>query len=209
MTKTLPALIYEFIGTFFLCMVIALNANAGSMNLIAIGTLLIAIIYATGHISMAHFNPAVTLAFYLRGRFALKLVLPYILAQCLAALLAALTAKYAFSSSGDGSSLIEQVPPAFLAEALGTFALVFVILNVATAKNLRDNQFYGLAIGFTVIGCGLIFGPYSGAAFNPAVALSQSIGGFFAWSDFWLYLLASVVGGIVATVVFKISNPDD
>jgi len=209
--KSSKKLAIEFIGTLFLCLVVALNANAGVANLLAIGSILMAMIYAGGHISGAHYNPAVTIAVLVRGRISSSEALLYIIAQVAAGVVAALLATKAFGVSGDGSSAIagQNITAGLLGEILGTFALAFVILNVATSKNTAGNDYFGLAIGFTVLACGYVFGPYSGGAFNPAVAVSQSIAAFFSWSDIWVYLIACFGGGALAGVVFNALNPDD
>jgi aquaporin Z len=194
-------LVNEFIGTFFLCLVIALNGNAGGANLIAIGGILIALIYAGGYISMAHYNPAVTIAFLLTKKISLTDSIKYIVVQILGAIAAALVANFMFEEPVMASASI-KILPAFFAELLGTFALVYVVLNVATSKQLEGNQFYGLAIGLTVVGAGYVLGKYSGGAFNPAVAISQSITNAFAWYNFWLYIAGAVGGSMLATVIF-------
>jgi aquaporin Z len=98
---------------------------------------------------------------------------------------------------------------AFVAELLFTFALCYVVLNVATSKDHSDNSFYGLAIGFTVVAGAFAVGAISGGAFNPAVALGAAVMGLFAWPTLWAYLLAQVVAGIAAGVSFLALNPDD
>jgi aquaporin Z len=102
-----------------------------------------------------------------------------------------------------------QVGPALLAEFLFTFALVFVVLNVATAKGTVGNSFYGLAIGLTVMAGAFAVGDISGGAFNPAVALGITIMGLSAWSNIWIYLVANFLGAVVAVVAFKTINPTD
>ena len=85
--------------------------------------------------------------------------------------------------------------PALLAEFLFTFALVYVVLNVATAKGTEGNSFYGLAIGFTVVAGAYAVGSVSGGAFNPAVAVGGSIMNIFAWGNIWIYLVAQLASG--------------
>lgn len=202
MPAILPKLIVEYIGTFFLCIVIALSPQLGDVGLIAIATLLTGVIYGGGHVSKAHYNPAVSLAFFLQKQINAQTLILYILAQLLAACAAAVLAIFTFESTGDGTSAIASPGAGLWAELLGTFVLVWVILNVAIAKNTTGNQFYGIAIGFTVMGAAYVLGPYSGAAFNPAVFLSQSLAGFYAWGDWWIYLSGAVVGSVVAAGVF-------
>jgi len=98
---------------------------------------------------------------------------------------------------------------AFVAELLFTFALCYVVLNVATSKDDRENSFYGLAIGFTVVAGALAVGGISGGAFNPAVSLGAAVMGMFAWPTLWIYVVAQVLAGIAAGVTFLALNPDD
>ncbi len=203
--------ITEFLGTFFLVLVIGLNAFAGPVNVIAISATLIAIIYAGAHISGAHYNPAVTIAVWVRGRILSKEVILYILAQLTGAVVAAILTAKLFGVEGPGISVItdHDIVRALAAEVLGTFALVFVILNVGTAKANSGNGFYGIAIGFTVLGCAYTLGHFSGGAFNPAVAMGQVVNGGFASTDLWIYLAGSLVGAISAALVFKFCNKED
>lgn len=204
--------IVEFIGTFFLILaisIVVIKGETGLPALIGIGTVLMAMIYAGGHISDAHYNPAVTLAFYIQGGIKTSLTLGYIVAQ----LLAAFTAPYAASIIlSENTELVEptflmlHTKPSLIAEFLGTFALVFVIMNVARGKGTKGNSFYGLAIGFTVIGCAYIFGSVSGGVFNPAVAISVVQLGIVKMADIWIYMLANCLGAVVATYVFLFTN---
>ena len=113
-----------------------------------------------------------------------------------------------FGVSGDGVGCAANSTQALAAELLGTFALAYVVLNVATAKALDGNQFYGIAIGFTIIGCGYVLGKYSGGAFNPAVAISQSIAKFFAWEQIWIYIVGCFGGAALAAFVFNTNNKE-
>jgi len=96
-----------------------------------------------------------------------------------------------------------------IAEILGTFALAYVVLNVATAKGTTGNMFYGLSIGFTVLSMAYAFGALSGGAFNPAVAVGISLMHLASWSDFWVYLVGCFGGAALAAIVFRINNPED
>ena len=201
----------EFIGTFFLVLTVGCSVVIGGAGVIAplaIGSALMVMIYAGGHVSGAHYNPAVTLGVWVRGKCPTRDVIPYWLAQFIGAALAALALNYL---KGDISAkpMILRTGPALLAEFLYAFALVYVVLNVATAKATSGNSFYGLAIGFTVLTGAFAVGSISGAAFNPAVALGISIMGLSAWSNIWVYLVANLLGGYMAAVAFKIINPDD
>jgi aquaporin Z len=94
-----------------------------------------------------------------------------------------------------------------VAEFLFTFALAYVVLNVAMAKDTEGNSFYGLAIGFTLATGAFAAGSVCGGAFNPAVALGASVLGMFPWSNLWIYLLAEMAGGVAAAVAFVLVQP--
>lgn len=197
----------EFIGTFFLVATIGsvvLNpGGAGDMAPLAIGSVLMVMIFAGGHVSGAHFNPAVTLAVYLRGKCPLTDVGPYVAAQALGAVVAAATVLYLKNYPSDVKTAVPDVSRALLAEFLFTFALCYVVLNVATAKGTAGNSFYGLAIGFTVLAGAYSVGSISGGAFNPAVALGISVLGLSAWENIWIFLLANFAAASLAAGVFR------
>jgi aquaporin Z len=201
----------EFIGTFFLLLTVGCSVIIGGAGVIAplaIGSALMVMIYAGGHISGGHYNPAVTLGVYVRGRCAGKDVVPYWIAQFIGAAVAALVVNYLRGEHTP--SLMQLKPgPALLAEFLYTFALVFVVLNSATAKATSGNSFYGLAIGFTVLTGAFAVGSISSAAFNPAVAAGISIMGLSAWTNLWIYFLANFAAGIAAGIIFKLLHPED
>jgi len=98
---------------------------------------------------------------------------------------------------------------AFVVELLFTFALCYVVLNVATSKSHPDNSFYGLAIGFMVVAGAFAVGAISGGAFNPAVSLGAAVMGMFAWPTLWVYLVAQALAGMAAGVTFLALNADD
>ncbi|MEG9436031.1 aquaporin [Edaphobacter sp. HDX4] len=201
----------EFIGTFFLVLTIGstvIGQGAGPLAPLAIGSALMVMVFAGGHISGGHFNPAVTLGVWLRGKCEAKDVAPYMIFQVIGAGLAA----YAVKFLKEGAAVAPLQPatgPALLAEFLFTFALVYVVLNVATAKGTSGNSFYGLAIGFTVLIGAFSVGNISGGAFNPAVAVGISILGLSSWSNIWIYLVADFAGAAVAAAAFKALNPDE
>ncbi|MBX9636112.1 MAG: aquaporin, partial [Nitrosomonas sp.] len=144
--------IVECIGTFFLVLTIGLTVIPGSAGVIAplaIGSVLMVLVYAGGHISGAHYNPAVTLAVLIRGKCTMADVPVYLTAQILGAVAGALTAQF-LVGSGTAAGTID-VTKSLIAEFLFTFALAYVVLNVATAKGTSGNSFYGLAIGFVVM----------------------------------------------------------
>ena len=197
--------ITEFIGTFFLVLVVALTGNAA-----AIGVVLMVMVFAGGHISGGHYNPAVTLAVLIRGKVSRYDAGIYMIVQIIAAVIAALIAKwYVGDMAVVALDLSSRLLKAFVSELLGTFALAYVVLNVATSKGTTGNSFYGLAIGFTVFAMASTFGSISGGAFNPAVALGATIIDAFAWQNIWIYLVACFGGGFIAALVFNFVNKED
>jgi len=204
--------ITELIGTFFLVLTIGLTVNggAGAMAPIAIGTALMVMIYSGGHISGAHYNPAVTLAVFIRGRIKSADAIAYVIVQIVGATIAAFVVKYFLEDKMPVAATENpDVVKALLAEVIGTFALAYVILNVATAKANAGNSYFGLAIGFTVTAMAYALGSFSGGAFNPSVAVGISFMKMAAWSDIWIYLVGCFAGGALAAIVFKMNNPDD
>jgi aquaporin Z len=199
----------EFIGTFFLVLTVGCAVNsAGNLAPLAIGAALMVMVFAGGHVSGGHYNPAVTIAVCLRGKCDAKDAMPYIVSQVIAAGIAAAVVGYLFGKGSDPKA-IENVPKALLAEFLYTFALAYVVLNVATAKGTANNSFYGLAIGMTVMTGAFAVGGISGGAFNPAVAFGIAIMKLVKFSDIWIHIVAEVAGGIVAAMAFKAINPED
>ena len=201
----------ELIGTFFLVLTIGctvIGQGAGPLAPLAIGSALMVMIFAGGHISGGHFNPAVTLGVWLRGKCETKDVVPYMIFQIMGAVLAAVVVKF-FKGGAAVAPLQPATVPALLAEFLFTFALVYVVLNVATAKGTSGNSFYGLAIGFTVLVGAFSVGSISGGAFNPAVAVGISVLGLSSWANIWIYLVADFAGAAVAAGAFKALNPTE
>ncbi|GAA5152915.1 MIP family channel protein [Microbacterium pseudoresistens] len=208
MTGTVRKAVAEALATFLFVLSIIGAVNSGSpLTPLAIGLALAVLVFATGHISGAHLNPAVSVGVFLRGGLSVADLIAYIVAQFVGGALAALV-SFAFWPAATEATKIE-VGPAFLAEALFTLALVWVVLNTATSKDTAGNSFYGLAIGGTVFVGAVAVGSISGGGFNPAVALGLSISGQFDWSALWLYIVAPVVGAIVAAIAFRALNADD
>lgn len=204
----------EFIGTFFLVLTIGCTVIGGAVPAeLAIGAALMVMIFAGGHISGGHYNPAVTLAVTMRGRCSPTDAGPYIGSQLLGAVLAALTTKFLMPAAKlakvAAMDLSQTMPQALVAEFLFTFALCYVVLNVATAKGTANNSFYGLAIGFTVLAGAFAVGGISGGAFNPAVAVGISVMGLASWANIWIYLVGNFAAAAAAATVFKFNNPDD
>ncbi len=203
----------EFIGTFFLVLTVGntvIDPGSGPLAPIAIGSILMVMIFAGGHVSGGHFNPAVTLAVWLRGKCPAADVPAYMLAQAAAGLAAAFVVLF-MKGHPEVTAMSFKNGPAvpLLAEFLGTFALAFVVLNAATAKANSNNSFYGLAIGFTVLACAFSLGAYSGGAFNPAVAIGITTMGLNSVANIWIHLLGELAGGALAAVVFRYVSPED
>jgi aquaporin Z len=202
--------IAEFIGTFFLVLTVGctgIGAGAGVIAPLAIGAALMVMVFAGGHISGGHYNPAVTLGVLIRGKVKPADVVPYWIAQFVAAAIAALLVIKFLRVGAPVTAIAPKTGPALLAEFLFTFALVYVVLNTATAEGTSGNSFYGLAIGMTVMVGAFAVGDISGGAFNPAVALGICALGISSWANIWIYLLADFAGGVVAAVIFQLINP--
>jgi aquaporin Z len=202
----------EFIGTFFLVFTVCCAVvKGGVVAPIAIGAVLMTMVYAGGHISGGHYNPAVTLAVLIRGRITPIEAMPYWITQVVAAVIAAFLAKYVVNPGTLPALQLSGrlIGAALVAELLFTFALAYVVLNVATSKDHAVNSFYGLAIGFTVLAGAVAVGAISGGAFNPAVAIGIMTFGLSAWKNIWIYLVAELVGAALAAVTFRAMNPDD
>jgi aquaporin Z len=201
----------EFIGTFFLVSTIGytvITPGAGDFAPLAIGATLMVMIFAGGHVSGGHYNPAVTLAVFLRGRLAASDIIPYWIAQFAGAAAAALVVLF-MKGNPEIVPMQPDVARALVAEFLYTFALCYVVLNVATAKGTSGNPTYGLAIGFTVLSGAYAVGGVSGAAFNPAVAVGGTMMGLASMVNIWIYFVANFAGGAAAALIFKAMHPLD
>lgn len=207
------AYLAEFIGTFFLVFTIGmvvLEPGAGSLAPVAIGSVLAVMVYAGGHISGAHYNPAVTLSMLVRGQIGLTDAIAYWVAQIVAALVAGAVVMFLKPGLPETALLSTlNVGQALVAEFVFTFALVYVISNVATAKDTEGNSFYGFAIGFTVLAGAYAVGGISGGVFNPAVAVGGSLMRIFAWGYLWVYLVATLLGGVAAAYAFRFTHPGE
>ncbi len=201
----------EFIGMFLFVLtvgMVVINPGIGSLAPLAIGSVLMILVYAGGHVSGGHYNPAVTLAVWLRGRCPAKDVLAYWISQILGAFAASGVVLYL----KDFPTVTPQeikVMPALVAEFIGTFALCYVVLNVATAKGTAGNSNYGLAIGFTVMVMAFALGGISGGAFNPAIATGITVMHLEKAANFWIYLVGNFAGGALAAAAFRFINPED
>ena len=199
----------EFIGTFFLVFTVGATViapGAGPLAPIAIGASLMVMVFAGGHISGGHYNPAVTLAVWIRGRCDTRDVVPYWFAHIAAALAAAWLVGRIKMPGAAQPLMLAGWKPAFVAEFLFTFALCWVVLNVATSKATMGNHFYGVAIGMTVMVGAFAVGSVSGGAFNPAVATGITRMGLSLWSNFWVLVSGEAAGAIAAATAYKVVN---
>jgi aquaporin Z len=206
-----PRLAAEFIGTFFLvvtvCAATSPKTGAGTLAPLAVGAVLTAMVYAGGHISGGHYNPAVSLAVMIRGKLGVREWLGYTAAQLAAGAAGGLAAASITGRGHPGTTA--GTGKALAAELLFTFALAYVVLSVATARNSEGNSYFGVAIGFTVTAGAFAVGGISGGAFNPQVALGAATAGIFAWSTIWVYILVELGAGIAAGLAFLALNPGD
>jgi aquaporin Z len=201
----------EFIGTFFLVFTVGTaTAHINSSSPIAplaIGSVLMVMIFAGGHVSGGHYNPAVSTAVLVRGKIAQNEWVAYVITQLVAGVIGGLLASAAAGHQSAGA--LAGTGKILLCEFLFTFALAYVVLNVATATATEGNSFYGLAIGFTVLAGAFAVGGISGGAFNPAVALGQIVHGAVKFSHIWQYWLAQFAGGALAGATFMfIQGPE-
>lgn len=204
--------LYEFIGTFFLVFTVGMTVldplGAGLLAPLAIGSVLAVMVYAGGHVSGGHYNPAVSLAVYLRGKLSAQDLGIYWAAQLAAGIAAALLTIY-FKGHQSPIAMDQDITKALIAEFLFTFALCYIVLNVATAKQTANNSYFGFAIGFTVLIGAYAVGAISGGAFNPAVALGITILNISTWSKIWIFFVANLLGGACAALVFKGAHPQE
>jgi aquaporin Z len=201
-------LVVEFVGMFLFVFTVGMATNkagAGALAPLAIGSVLMVMVFAGGHVSGGHFNPAVSTAVFLRGRMAANEFAAYVATQFAAAAIAGFVVRYV--GGREAHAAVASSGKMLVAEFLFTFALAWVVLNVATARGTEGNSFYGLAIGFTVVAGAFAVGGTSGGAFNPAIALGAMVTGLFEWSNIWIYFLADFVGGAVAAYVFLFVLP--
>ena len=198
----------EFIGMFIFVFTVGMATNkagAGALAPLAIGSVLMVMVFAGGHVSGGHFNPAVSAAVFLRGRMASNEFVAYIVTQFVAAVLAGLLVRYV--GGREPHAIVASSGKMLIVEFIFTFALAWVVLHVATARGTEGNSFYGLAIGFTVVAGAFAVGGISGGAFNPAIALGAMVTGLFEWSNIWIYLIADFLGAAAAAYMFLFVLP--
>jgi aquaporin Z len=205
-------LVYEFIGTFFLVLTIGMTVvNTSHPEYwapLAIGSVLAVMVFAGGHVSGGHYNPAVSLAVFLRKKLSFENLLGYWGAQLAGATVAAFLTIYLKGAVASTPLHLDPLK-ALLAEFIFTFALCFVVLNVATIKATAGNSYFGWAIGFTVLAGAYAVGSISGGAFNPAVALGIAILNLSLWSNLWIFIVANLLGAVVAAFVVNAAHEKD
>jgi aquaporin Z len=196
-------LVVEFVGMFLFMFTVGMATNkagAGALAPLAIGSVLMVMVFAGGHVSGGHFNPAVSTAVFLRRRMAANEFGAYVVTQVAAAVLAGFVVRYV--GGREAHIPVASAGKMLIAEFLFTFALAWVVLHVATARGTLGNSFYGLAIGFTVLTGAFAVGRISGGAFNPAIAIGGMVTGLYEWSKIWVYLIAELAGAAAAAYVF-------
>mmetsp|Transcript_9416 Transcript_9416/g.14100 ORF Transcript_9416/g.14100 Transcript_9416/m.14100 type:complete len:293 (+) Transcript_9416:93-971(+) len=215
-TQAIAPFFAEFFGTMMLTLVIALTAGKEVLAPLAIGGILMSMIFTYGHISGANYNPAVSLAVLVRGKITSAVFGGYVLSQLLGGICGALFAKLIVFE--DSSNLVDlplpspsiEVWKAFLLELVFTYTLCTTVLNTATTTSIGPNSFYGLAISFVVMAGAVASGGYSGAVFNPAVAIGlYTAHGTTDGGMLWLYWIAPMMGGIISGIMFHILNSSE
>lgn len=206
----------EAIGTYFLVLIgpgaVMVDAwSGGAVTHVGVALsfafVVLAVIYAIGHLSGAHINPAVTIGFWSAGRFPGGDTVLYVVAQCVGAVLASLTLRWALGPVGDLGATVPAIPTgaAFLIELLLSFILMFVIVAVATDARVAG-EFAGVAVGLTVGFDALMGGPLTGASMNPARSLGPALAGGI-WQAHWIYWAAPIVGMVLAARVYDFLRP--
>ena len=180
----------------------------GAIAPLATGLTLVMLVYSGGYISGAHFNPAVSLAAYLRGQLHAGDLLPYMVGQFLGSTLAAMLSGFLLSSHEVDPPVTQElvIIPSLIAELLGTIMYVYVFLNMFATRRTSGNSFFGLAIGLAYLGCMYTFQQVSAGAFNPAVALGITMANITSWSSIWIFFVANFLGGVLAAFLSQYVN---
>lgn len=204
-------LVVEFVGQFIFMFTVGMATEkatgAGVSAPLAIGFVLMVIVFAGGHISGGHYNPAVSTAVFLRGKMTATEWVTYMITQLVSAALAGLLVRAI--GTPESAAVVAGAGKMLVVEFIFTFALCYTVLNVATARGTEGNSFYGLAIGGIVTVGAFAVGGISGAAFNPAIALGASISGLFTWGHYWIYVLAALCGAALSAAVFLYTQPGE
>lgn len=211
MKELLKKCLVEFIGTFFLVFTIICSLFPNSSNVfppIAIGLVLMVMVYAGGHISGGHYNPAVSFAAAIRGALSWKDFIPYIIAQFIGSVVAVCLGKYVVAIPPFAADVSYSMIPMVICEFLFTFALCYTVLNTATSEDTKGNSYYGFAIGSVVL-VGLVAAAGTCyETFNPAVAFGIFTLGITKTKLILATILANFVAGAVAAGVYKITSND-
>ena len=203
-------LVVEFVGMFIFLFTVGMatdKAGAGTLAPLAIGSILMVMVFAGGHVSGGHFNPAVSTAVFLRGRMVANEYVAYMVTQFVAVILAGFVVRYV--GGRESHAAVASSGKMLVAEFIFTFALAWVVLHVATSRGTEGNSFYGLAIGFTVVAGAFAVGATSGGAFNPAIAVGAMVTGLLEWSNIWIYFIADFLGAAVAAYAFLFVLPGE
>jgi aquaporin Z len=201
--------VMELVGAYFLVLAIGLGGGPA-----AIGLMLMGMVYAGGHVSGAHYNPAVSFGILLRGKMKTNEAALYMIAQIAGAVMAAFTVQVMLGKTFAPAPDPRMGTGAAIAlEALCTFVLAFVVLNIACSKKTAGNHIYGFAIGLTVTGLALGAGPLTGGAFNPAVGIGpglvSTLYGSYNISNMLIYIIGPMVGGAGAAIMHQYTDPDE
>jgi len=208
----MPRYLTEFVGTLFFVMTIGLAVSSGhALTPLIIGSALMALVYMGAPVSGAHYNPAVTLALFLRRKMPRGDLLPYWVGQLLGAVAGAyLSSIFLDHTFAPAPAPTASTGSAFLVELLYTSMLALVVLNCAAREATKGNSYYGLAIGFTIVVAVFAGGPISGGAFNPAVATGaiviNTLMGEGNLGHLWLYLAGPLAGGVLGALIFKLQG---
>ncbi len=212
-----PKFIAEAIGTFCLVFagtgaIIVNQVSGGQVTHVGVslvfGLVVLAMIYAVGHISGAHMNPAVTLGFLSTGRLPRGELMSYLTAQIIGAILASAVLRFIFPAAATLGQTVPAGPWAqsFVLEAVMTFILMFVIMGVAT-DDRAEGSIAGIAIGATIALEALFGGPISGASMNPARSFAPALlSGSFA--HHWIYWTAPILGSVAGAKAYRLVQCD-
>jgi aquaporin Z len=201
----------EFIGMFIFVFTVGMvtekTTGAGPLAPLAIGFVLMVLVFAGGHVSGGHYNPAVSTAVLIRGRMAANEWVAYVCTQLVAAVLAGFLVRGI--GGHEPAAAVASTGKMLVVEFLFTLVLAYTVLNVATARGTEGNSFYGLAIGGVVVVGAFAVGGVSGGAFNPAIALGASVTGLFKWSHYWIYIVADLIGAGAGAAMFLYIQPGE
>lgn len=213
----MPKYISEFIGTFALVFagtgaIIINDLYGGAVTHVGIslvfGLVVMVMIYAVGDVSMAQFNPAVTIGFWVAKVLPSREVIPFILSQLAGAFSASVLLWLIFPTHPNLGATLPAIGtlPTFIFETILTFFLMFVIINVAVGANAQVGLLAGVAIGGTVAFEALLAGPITGASMNPARSVAPAIvsGNI---NDLWIYVAAPITGAILAIGAYRAIRP--